>query len=145
MPRPIRTAVVLACLAGAAFAHSGVTDPTVMQRMQLMKDIKDTAAQLGKMTRTLVPFDPDQAEALARDMARHAAAIPAAFETPAQDPRSEAKPEIWTDWPDFVADAAMLEDAASAMQTGTLDELRFGMRAVAKACATCHEDYRLEN
>lgn len=56
-----------------------------------------------------IAFDPVVARAAAEEIATHAARIPALFETPATDPKSEAHPAIWQDFDDFAAKARDLE------------------------------------
>jgi cytochrome c556 len=137
--------ILLPLLTGAALAHSGVTNPKVMPRMHLMTDIKDTVAGLGAFAKGTQRFDADEAARLVDALAAQAAGVAAAFEDAAQDPKSEARPEIWSDWTGFTAEASKLEAAAQTMQTESRAEVQFGMRALAKACYSCHEDYRLEN
>jgi cytochrome c556 len=137
-------ALVIALCAGAALAHSGVANPAVKARMDLMGQIKEATAGLGKMAQGAVAFDAVAAAKLAQALANHAAEIPAAFEAEETDPTSEARPEIWSDWAGFVADAETLGSAARAMQTASREDVQFGMRAVAKACSSCHENFRID-
>ena len=65
------------------------------------------------------------------------------FEKPSSDPATEAKPEIWTNWDDFVAKAKGLNTAATALDATTLEGVQAGMGAIADACKACHTANRL--
>ncbi|MDU8910762.1 cytochrome c [Aestuariicoccus sp. MJ-SS9] len=130
--------------ATAAFAHSGVKDPDVKARMALMTEVKEATGVLGDMARGKMAFDAAQAEVARAALEAHATRIPTAFETQAQDPKSEALPVIWSDWQGFVAAAEQMETAASGMKVASLDDLRGGMGALGKSCASCHETYRID-
>lgn len=137
-------AVLCIGLGGAALAHGGVKNQAVMARMNLMTDIKEAMAVLGEMAKGKTPFDAAQAERARTALATHAAQIPSFFETPASDPKSEARADIWLDWPDFIASAAGMEKAASALDPRSLDGLRAGVGALGGSCTDCHKTYRIE-
>lgn len=131
-------------LGGAALAHGGVKNEAVMARMNLMTEIKEVMAVLGEMAKGKTPFDAQQANRASAALASHAAKMPALFETPASDPKSEARPDIWLDWPDFVAKASDMEKAATGLDTQSLDRLRAGIGALGGSCSACHKIYRIE-
>ena len=58
------------------------------------------------------------------------AEIPAKFETEAMDDDSEAKPEVWTNWDDFVAKSNALATAAGAIDTASIESIGAGMGGV---------------
>ncbi|WP_299922877.1 cytochrome c [uncultured Pelagimonas sp.] len=131
-------------LGTAALAHGGVKNQAVMERMTLMTDIKEAMAVLGNMAKGKTPHDAAQAEKARNALAKHAAQIPELFETPASDPKSEARPDIWLDWPDFMAKAGAMEEAAKALDPTNLEALRAGMGALGGSCSGCHKPYRIE-
>ena len=47
----------------------------------------------------------------------------------AADPASEAKPEVWTNWEEFLADAKKLGEAAGAMDVASAESIGAGMGA----------------
>ena len=61
------------------------------------------------------------------------------------DPVSEAKPEIWTNWADFISKANGLGTAAAAVDTASLEGIKAGMGGIGGACKACHETYRAED
>ncbi len=143
MLRTVITVLAIS-LAGGAFAHGGVQNPAVKERMALMEEIKDATGVLIGMARGKIGFDAAQAEK-AR-VALHSAAkrTPALFKAEETDPKSEALPAIWTDWEDFAAKAALLTAASAALDTSSLDTVRSGVGAVGQACQACHEGYRIK-
>ncbi|MBV2359213.1 cytochrome c [Thalassococcus sp. CAU 1522] len=136
--------LVMTLAATAALAHSGVKNAAVKARMDLMGEVKAATATLGDMSKGAKPFDAAKAEAARAALERHATRIPALFKAPESDPKTEARPEIWTDWDGFVAIADRMETVASAMDTGSLKTLRAGMGRLAKTCKSCHEAFRIK-
>ena len=65
------------------------------------------------------------------------------FEKAGVDPASESKPEIWTNWDDFVKKANDLNAAATALDASTLEGVQAGMGAIGGACKACHTAYRM--
>lgn len=133
----------LVLIAGVAVAKEGVQDPTVKARMDLMGTIGMNVKVLGDMATDKVAFDAAAALAAQEALVAASAEIPAKFEPQATDPVSEAKPEIWTNWDDFVAKAGALNAAATALDPASLDGVKAGMGAVGGACRDCHTTYRM--
>ena len=136
-------AVSLVLVAGLAVAKDGVTDPTVMAREALMGVIGKNTGILGKMAGGEVAFDAAAAAAAKADLAAAASEIAAKFEPQATDPLMGAKPEIWTNWADFVVKADGLKAAAEALDATTVDGVKAGMAGIGGACKACHSVYRL--
>lgn len=134
----------LVMAATVAMAHEGVKAPLVKARMDLMGEIKDNTGTLGNMLKGKIPFDAAQAEAARLALLENAKAIPAAFETPATDPKTEAAPAIWTDWDDFIAKTDGMITAVEAADTSSMDTLRAGMGAIGGSCKACHKSYRID-
>ena len=133
----------LVLAAGAAFAKEGVQDPTVKARMDAMQVIRMNVAKLGDMAGGKAAFDAAIAEAAKAAITAQVAEVPGLFETQATDPVSEAKADIWTNWPDFVSKADGLLTAASVLDATSLDGVRAGMGAIGGACKACHSTYRM--
>jgi len=137
-------AVGVACLvAGAALAHEGVKNPAVMARMDGMSTIGAETKILGQMAKGEKPFEADVARAAAAKIATEAARIEPLFKAPEKDPMSESLPAVWTDFPDFVAKAKSLEDAALRVaEVTTKEELQTHLREIGATCSACHKVYR---
>ena len=144
MKNHMLAAMILVFGATAALAHSGVKNAAVKARMDLMVEVKEATGLLGRMAKGAIPFDAAQAETARAALQTHATQIPAMFEARETDPMTEALPTIWTDWEGFVAVSRQMETAAAAMQTGSLEGVQQGMRALGQSCAACHQDYRID-
>ncbi|MDP2081848.1 MAG: cytochrome c [Pseudotabrizicola sp.] len=133
----------LVLVAGVAVAKEGVQDPTVKARMDLMGTIGMNVKVLGDMATDKVAFDAAAALAAQEALVAASADIAAKFEPQATDPVAEAKPEIWTNWDDFVAKAGALNAAATSLDPASLDSVKAGMGAVGGTCRDCHSTYRM--
>ena len=131
-------------MTGAAFAAVTATDPDVIARKDLMKTIGGAAKTLGGMASGEVAHDAAAAEAAKQAMIAAAAEIEAKFTNNAADPASEAKPEVWTNWNDFLAKGKALGDAAGALDVASAESIGAGMGAIGGACKACHTYYRFQ-
>lgn len=133
----------LMMVAGVAFAATEATDPLVIAQKDLMKSFGGAAKTLGDMAGGKTAFDAAAAEAAKATLVAGAADIKVKFETAGVDPASESKPEIWTNWADFVAKADGLATAAAALDAASLEGVQAGMGGVGGACKACHTAYRM--
>lgn len=133
----------LVLVAGVAVAKEGVQDPTVKARMDLMGTIGMNTKILGDMATDKVAFDAAAAQAAQAALVTASADIAAKFETQATDPVAESKPEIWTNWDDFVAKGEALNAAATALDASSIDGVKAGMGAIGGTCRDCHSTYRM--
>ncbi|MCK0148770.1 cytochrome c [Marivita sp. S6314] len=141
------TAIGTVCLLGTAtlaMAHSGVTNPAVMARMESMKGMQDSTKMLGAMLKGTVAFDAEAAREALHDIAQHAAETPDLFTAREMDPKSEALPVIWEAFEDFVEKSDALQSLAtvSAQSLAGEDDLQTVMTQLGAACKDCHARYR---
>lgn len=132
-----------ALIAGLAIAEGTATDPVVIAHKDLMKTFGGAAKALGGMAGGDVAFDAAAAQTAKTTLVDGAAKIASVFEQAGSDPASEAKPEIWTNWDDFLTKAKGLADAATALDATTLEGVQAGMGGVGGACKACHTTYRM--
>lgn len=144
MPRLSLPLAALLCTATALAAHQGVQNPGVQARMEAMGEIAEEVKKIAAMAREEEPFDPDLARASAARIAEQAAVMPALFEAPEDDPKSEALPAIWTAFDDFTAQAQALEQLALELAQGIAmpEDLGPAMQALGRSCGSCHKTYR---
>ena len=130
--------------AGTALAHTGVKNEAVKARMNGMSAIGNEMKILGDMAKGATQFDPALARAAAAAIADHAAATPDLFEAAEDDPHSEAKEVIWSDFEAFTAISARLNKTALDLSDTleTEDDLRTGLQVLGNACKDCHSVYR---
>ncbi|NNE89300.1 MAG: cytochrome c [Silicimonas sp.] len=134
-----------ACIfASAAIAHEGVKNAAVKARMDAMSGIGAEMKTLGQMAKGQTAFDPGAAKAAAAAIAEHAASTPALFEANADDPKSEARAEIWENFADFTAKSRELEQIATNLSTSIATEadLSAAMKSLGANCQACHKAYR---
>ena len=130
--------------AGAAYAEGDRTDPNAIARSDLMKMIGKNTGILGDMAGGKAAYDAAAAEGAKAALIEASAKIEETFKDQgAADPASEAKPEIWANWDEFLADAKKLGDAAGAMDVASAESIGAGMGALGGACKDCHTDFRV--
>ncbi len=132
-----------AMVAASAVFAAEATDPTVKARQELMDINGGSAKILGGMAGGKVPFDAAAAEAAKAALVAASAEIGAKFEMQATDPKSSAKPEIWTNWDDFLAKASALNAAATALDVSSVETIGAGMAGIGGACQDCHKTYQV--
>ena len=90
-------------MCGAAmYSFASVESDAVKARTQAMSEISDNMRLLGSMLKGQTDFDLDIAKLAIQNIANLAAKAPVLFEVEAIDPHAEAKPEIWSNYDDFV-------------------------------------------
>ena len=130
-------------LAGAAVAHQGVKNPAVQARMHNMGLIGGAMKNLGDMAKGQATFDAGVANAAIDTIRAEAAKTHGLFEANEDDPKSEARPEIWDNFADFASKVAALETAAQSVgPITTLDDVSSAMQALGATCSACHKAYR---
>lgn len=128
--------------AGVVFAGKS-TDPDAMARQALMGVNGMNAKILGEMAGGKVPFDAAAAEAAKAALIESASKTAATFEPQGTDAESKAKPEIWTNWDDFLVKADGLVKAAEALDASSVEGVQAGMAAIGGACKDCHSKYQM--
>ncbi|MDK3018619.1 c-type cytochrome [Pseudodonghicola flavimaris] len=139
-----RIAMALILAGTAAFAHGGVQNPDVKTRMMGMGDLARQMKLIGGMAKGEAAFDAEAVNTALARMSEAASEIPSLFETPAEDPQSEALPVIWEEFAGFTTRASELE-ALTAELAGSVTseaELRPVMQQLGKACRACHATFR---
>ncbi len=128
--------------ATAVLAHSGVKNPQVKARMDGMAALGTQTKILGQMAKGAAPFDASKAQAAIQEIKSETKRITALFEPRADDPKSEAKPEIWTNWVVFTAATGGLTDVLAKADVTTFDALGRSVREIGAACSACHKKFR---
>ena len=131
--------------AGAAFAQDAEpTDPNAVARSELMKLVGMNTGILGNMASGKDPYDAAKAEGAKAALVEAAAKIEGTFaEQGGADPATEAKPEIWANWDDFLKKASAFGTAAGAVDVASVETIGAGMGAIGGSCRDCHSTYRV--
>ncbi|MGY8994500.1 MAG: c-type cytochrome [Rhodospirillales bacterium] len=153
--KSIRTGVVLG-VAGAVLAISAMligpdgataarADKTIAYRKMVMGA---TGAHIGAIA-SVVKGETNYAAHVgdhARAIAGLARMMTDIFPEGSGEGNTRAKPEIWKDWPRFMAAAKALETAAMDLamkaDSGDMGAIGAGLGAVGKSCGGCHEPFR---
>jgi cytochrome c556 len=135
-------ALGLICAAGLAVAKEGVTNPAVKARQAAMATIGASAKVLGDMASGKSPFDAGKAAEAAGAISGTAVTVSDLFRAEESDPQSDAKPDIWSNYPDFEAKAEALFKASLSFDSSTPAGVQAGMAALGGACKSCHSTYR---
>lgn len=128
---------------GLTLAHAAATDPNVIARQDLMKVVGGSTKTLGDMAGGKVAFDAAAAQAAKDALVAASLDIEAKFMTATTDPEQDSRPEVWTNWEDFLVKAKALTDAATALDPASTESIGAGMAGVGGSCSSCHKAYRL--
>lgn len=135
---------VVVVLATAALAHEGVKNPAVMARMDGMSKIADNMKVIGNMAKGTETFDAEVLQQALTSIATKASEVPVLFEANEDDPKSEARPAIWTNFDDFKLKAVELEMLATDLSSSikTQEHLPPALQLLGENCKSCHGPYR---
>lgn len=138
-------ALIMAAATGAAHAEGPVE-----LRVQAMKDTGAAMRVLAKAAKGESEISMLQGLA-AKKVEQTGKTTPTMF-APGTGPnnpgigKTRAKPEIWSDWAGFTAQAKALEDAGAALiaavEAGDRAALGAALDQAGKTCSGCHKPYR---
>ena len=128
----------------AIYCVASVESEAVKARTKAMSEISDNMRVLGLMLKGQVDFDLVSAKSAIQNIEKLAAKTPILFEIEAVDPHAEAKPEIWSNYEDFVEKALTLQTIATAASRSLVSEegLKDVIMSMGKTCKSCHSLYR---
>jgi cytochrome c556 len=128
----------------AIYCVASVESEAVKARTKAMSEISDNMRILGLMLKGQVDFDLVSAKSAIQNIEKLAAKTPTLFEIEAVDPHAEAKPEIWSNYEDFVEKALTLQTVATAASRSLVSEegLKDVIMSMGKTCKSCHSLYR---
>ena len=119
-------------------------DTGYIARSKLMQNIRLEFSVFARMSRERIEFDKSLAESTRLNLLNLAASTPVIFEDDDLPINSEALPEIWKNWDDFVSKSEDLEFALEGVDTSTLADLRGLLGNVGATCGSCHQKYRMK-
>ena len=131
-------------ISSVAFAHSGVKDKNVKERMMVMKEMANTTKIIGQMLKKKTPFDANEAKLALEQLSSLSLETPKVFKINASDPKSEARPAIWDEFDEFTRLSKDLAET-SLLLAGSIDsigDLRPALKEVSLGCKACHRQYR---
>ena len=136
--------VVLITASSIVFAHSGVKDKNVKERMMLMKEMANNTKTIGQMLKGKTPFDADEAKLALERLSSLSLETPKVFKINASDPKSEARPAIWDEFDEFTRLSKDLAETSLVLagSIDSIDDLRPALKGVSSGCKACHRKYR---
>ena len=136
--------LIFVTVSSIAFAHSGVKDKNVKERMMVMKAMADNTKIIGQMLKGKTSFDENEAKLALERLSSLSLKTPKVFEVNATDPKSEAKPTIWDEFDEFTKLAKDLAETTEVLagSVGTINDLRPALKRVSSGCKACHSKYR---
>jgi cytochrome c556 len=139
---PLSVSVLLLMLGSPQTVRADDQD-AIDYRQLIMKEMDAESAALGMIVAGQIP--PDTLALQARALANGAASAVKAFE--AKVPGGEAKPDVWSNWDDFLKRmqvfAQKSAEMAKASEKGDVQAVSELMIA-AMPCKECHEKYRIK-
>jgi cytochrome c556 len=131
-------------ISSVAFAHSGVKDQNVKERMMVMKAMADNTKVIGQMLKRKTQFDANEAKSALERLSSLSLKTPKVFTVNATDPKSEAKPAIWDEFDEFTKLSLDLAETSTALANSieNIEDLRPALKRISSGCKSCHSKYR---
>ena len=131
-------------ISSVAFAHSGVKDKNVKERMIVMKEMAGNTKIIGKMVKGKTSFDANQVKLALERLSALSLETPKVFTINATDPKSEAMPNIWDEFDEFTKLSKDLAETSIVLANSveTIEDLRPALKKVSSGCKACHSRYR---
>ena len=144
MKVPKSLILIFVTISSIAFAHSGVKDQNVKERMMVMKEMANNTKIIGQMAKRKTPFDANEARMALESLSSLSLKTPKVFIINASDPKSEAKLAIWDEFDEFTKLSMDLAETSSVLASSveTIDDLRPALKQVSSGCKDCHSKYR---
>jgi cytochrome c556 len=128
------------------FVHAQEDEVFVQYRQKLMSGHGVSMGSIGDVLKNKLPNATEHVAVHARALAEYSKLIEVAFEKNVAAGATDAKPEIWQSWDDYVAKAKALEEAATKLadtaQGGDAQAMMPQVRALGDSCRNCHTSYR---
>lgn len=146
-PRLTAASLVLAAGILPASLSAGPLEDAVDYRQGVMNVFSWNLNHMGSMVKGETPFDAAAFKGYATNLAT-ASTLNAlqGFPDDSVSDESDAKDEIWLNWPDFEAKYKDLKDTAAKLSQvaagGDEGAMREQFKETAAACKACHKEYK---
>ena len=136
--------LIFLVISSVAFAHSGVKDQNVKERMMVMKAMADNTKVIGQMLKRKTQFDANEAKSALERLSSLSLKTPKVFTVNATDPKSEAKPAIWDEFDEFTKLSLKLAETSIVLANSieNIEDLRPALKRISSGCKSCHSKYR---
>ena len=131
-------------ISSVAFAHSGVKDKNVKERMMVMKEMAGNTKIIGQMLKGKTSFDSNQVKLALERLSALSFETPKVFTINATDPKSEAMPNIWDEFDEFTKLSKDLAETSIVLANSVEnpEDLRPALKRISSGCKACHRRYR---
>ncbi len=131
-------------ISSVAFAHSGVKDKNVKERMMVMKEMAGNTKIIGQMLKGKTSFDSNQVKLALERLSALSLETPKVFTINATDPKSEAMPNIWDEFDEFTKLSKDLAETSIVLANSVEnpEDLRPALKRISSGCKACHSRYR---
>ena len=131
-------------ISSVAFAHSGVKDKNVKERMMVMKEMAGNTKIIGQMLKGKTAFDSNQVKLALERLSALSLETPKVFTINATDPKSEAMPNIWDEFDEFTKLSKDLAETSIVLANSVEnpEDLRPALKRISSGCKACHSRYR---
>ena len=145
-------AIPMMLLAAAALAHGGATG-IVKERMDQMGTVSKAMKTMAKMVKGEIVYDAEMVRKLSSEISNQGGtALTELFPKHSMDPPTEARMEIWRNWPEFERLAFEMKRTALALSKGAENHGGRGdagspfnlFGELAGTCKSCHDDFRIK-
>ena len=136
--------LIFLVISSVAFAHSGVKDQNVKERMMVMKAMADNTKVIGQMLKRKTQFDANEAKSALERLSSLSLKTPKVFTVNATDPKSEAKPAIWDEFDEFTKLSLELAETSIVLANSIeiIEDLQPALKRISSGCKSCHSKYR---
>jgi cytochrome c556 len=136
--------LIFLVISSVAFAHSGVKDQNVKERMMVMKAMADNTKVIGQMLKRKTQFNANEAKSALERLSSLSLKTPKVFTVNATDPKSEAKPAIWDEFDEFTKLSLELAETSIVLANSIeiIEDLRPALKRISSGCKSCHSKYR---
>ena len=136
--------LIFLVISSVAFAHSGVKDQNVKERMMVMKAMADNTKVIGQMLKRKTQFDANEAKSALERLSSLSLKTPKVFTVNATDPKSEAKPAIWDEFDEFTKLSLDLAETSTALASSIeiIEDLQPALKRISSGCKSCNSKYR---
>jgi len=131
-------------ISSVAFAHSGVKNKNVKERMMVMKEMAGNTKIIGQMLKGKTAFDSNQVKLALERLSALSLETPKVFTINATDPKSEAMPNIWDEFDEFTKLSKDLAETSIVLANSVEnpEDLRPALKRISSGCKACHSRYR---
>lgn len=129
--------------AGMALASGTAQNPEVQARMALMQKMKEATKLFADMAEGKAPFEAAALEAAIEQFRSDADRVEVLFKPRADDPASEALPDIWNAPGEFRQKVSRMVKAANGLEAGSPAALGESLAPVMAACKDCHGRFKM--